>query len=98
MLLMIDNYDCFTYNLVQYFAELGEEVQVFRNDEITSTASRRCARPARALAGAVHAGRGRRLRAGDPRTSRASCRSSASASATRRSARRSAARSCARSG
>jgi anthranilate synthase component 2 len=31
---MIDNYDSFTYNLVQYFAELGEEVQVFRNDEI----------------------------------------------------------------
>ena len=35
MLLMIDNYDSFTYNLVQYFGELGEEVQVFRNDEIT---------------------------------------------------------------
>lgn len=35
MLLMIDNYDSFTYNLVQYFSELGEEVAVFRNDEIT---------------------------------------------------------------
>ena len=35
MLLMIDNYDSFTYNLVQYFSELGEEVKVFRNDEIT---------------------------------------------------------------
>ena len=35
MLLMIDNYDSFTYNLVQYFAQLGEEVRVFRNDEIT---------------------------------------------------------------
>ena len=35
MLLMIDNYDSFTYNLVQYLAELGEEVRVFRNDEIT---------------------------------------------------------------
>ena len=35
MLLMIDNYDSFTYNLVQYFGELGEDVQVFRNDEIT---------------------------------------------------------------
>jgi len=35
MLLMIDNYDSFTYNLVQYLGELGEEVQVFRNDEIT---------------------------------------------------------------
>ena len=34
MLLMIDNYDSFTYNLVQYFAELGEGVRVFRNDEI----------------------------------------------------------------
>jgi anthranilate synthase component II len=35
MLLMIDNYDSFTYNLVQYFGELGEQVQVFRNDQIT---------------------------------------------------------------
>ena len=35
MLLMIDNYDSFTYNLVQYFGELGEEVGVYRNDEIT---------------------------------------------------------------
>ena len=35
MLLMIDNYDSFTYNLVQYFAELGAEVVVHRNDEIT---------------------------------------------------------------
>jgi len=34
MLLMIDNYDSFTYNLVQYFGELGAEVKVFRNDEI----------------------------------------------------------------
>ena len=35
MLLMIDNYDSFTYNLVQYFGELGAEVQVYRNDQIT---------------------------------------------------------------
>ncbi len=35
MLLMIDNYDSFTYNVVQYLAELGAEVQVFRNDEIS---------------------------------------------------------------
>lgn len=35
MLLMIDNYDSFTYNLVQYFGELGEEVKVIRNDQIT---------------------------------------------------------------
>ncbi len=34
-LLMIDNYDSFTYNIVQYFGELGAEVDVFRNDEIT---------------------------------------------------------------
>jgi anthranilate synthase component 2 len=33
--LMIDNYDSFTYNLVQYFGELGAQVEVFRNDEIT---------------------------------------------------------------
>ena len=35
MLLMIDNYDSFTFNLVQYFGQLGEEVRVVRNDEIT---------------------------------------------------------------
>ncbi|MCS5586796.1 MAG: aminodeoxychorismate/anthranilate synthase component II [Gammaproteobacteria bacterium] len=35
MLLMIDNYDSFTYNLVQYFGELGQVVEVHRNDEIT---------------------------------------------------------------
>jgi anthranilate synthase component 2 len=35
MLLMIDNYDSFTYNLVQYFMELGQEVEVLRNDKLT---------------------------------------------------------------
>lgn len=35
MLLMIDNYDSFTYNLVQYFGELGQDVHVYRNDEIS---------------------------------------------------------------
>jgi anthranilate synthase/aminodeoxychorismate synthase-like glutamine amidotransferase len=35
MLLMIDNYDSFTYNLVQYFGELGEDVRVYRNNRIT---------------------------------------------------------------
>ncbi|HEX4843992.1 MAG TPA: anthranilate/aminodeoxychorismate synthase component II, partial [Limnobacter sp.] len=35
MLLMIDNYDSFTFNLVQYFGELGQEVHVVRNDAIT---------------------------------------------------------------
>ncbi|MEK7826044.1 MAG: aminodeoxychorismate/anthranilate synthase component II [Nitrospirota bacterium] len=35
MILMIDNYDSFTYNLVQYLGELGQEIKVFRNDKIT---------------------------------------------------------------
>lgn len=35
MLLMIDNYDSFTYNIVQYFGELGQDVRVYRNDAIT---------------------------------------------------------------
>ena len=35
MLLMIDNYDSFTFNLVQYLGELGAPVQVVRNDEVT---------------------------------------------------------------
>ncbi len=35
MIIMIDNYDSFTYNLVQYLGELGEELQVYRNDKIT---------------------------------------------------------------
>ena len=35
MLLMIDNYDSFTFNLVQYFGELGADVRVYRNDEVT---------------------------------------------------------------
>jgi len=35
MLLMIDNYDSFTYNLVQYLGELGEDVRIYRNDKIT---------------------------------------------------------------
>ena len=40
MLLMIDNYDSFTFNLVQYFGELGEDVRVIRNDELTLPALR----------------------------------------------------------
>jgi anthranilate synthase/aminodeoxychorismate synthase-like glutamine amidotransferase len=35
MIVMIDNYDSFTYNLVQYFGELGSEITVFRNDQVT---------------------------------------------------------------
>ena len=40
MVLMIDNYDSFTYNLVQYFGELGEDVRVVRNDDMTLAALR----------------------------------------------------------
>jgi anthranilate synthase/aminodeoxychorismate synthase-like glutamine amidotransferase len=43
MLLMIDNYDSFTYNLVQYLGELGQEVRVFRNDEISVEQARELA-------------------------------------------------------
>ena len=35
MLVLIDNYDSFTYNLVQYFGELGADIRVFRNDQVT---------------------------------------------------------------
>jgi len=41
MIVMIDNYDSFTYNLVQYFGELGATVKVFRNDKITVDAVRK---------------------------------------------------------
>ena len=43
MLLMLDNYDSFTYNLVHLFEELGAEVKVFRNDEITADEAERLA-------------------------------------------------------
>src|SRR5512137_1740909 len=46
MLVMIDNYDSFTYNLVQYFGQLGEEVRVFRNDKI-DLAGLEASRPSR---------------------------------------------------
>ena len=46
MLVMIDNYDSFTYNLVQYFGQLGEEVRVFRNDQI-DLAGLEASRPSR---------------------------------------------------
>ena len=59
-LLMIDNYDSFTYNIVQYFGELGAEVEVFRNDEITIEGVAARARPpgdlARPLLSAAEAG------------------------------------------
>jgi len=45
MLLVIDNYDSFTYNLVQYLGELGETLEVRRNDEVTvQEANLYCAR------------------------------------------------------
>ena len=77
MLLMIDNYDSFTFNLVQYFGELGEEVRVFRNDEIDARrhggaeagAAWCCSPgPCSALPRPVH------LRRGDPPLRRSSCR------------------------
>ena len=43
MLLMIDNYDSFTYNIVQYLGELGAEVVVYRNDEISISQIRKLA-------------------------------------------------------
>ena len=41
MILMIDNYDSFTYNLVQYLGELGADVKTVRNDEITTSEIRK---------------------------------------------------------
>jgi para-aminobenzoate synthetase component II len=49
MLLVIDNYDSFTYNLVQYLGELGEEIEVRRNDEITVDEIEVKLKPARIL-------------------------------------------------
>ncbi len=96
-LLMIDNYDSFTYNLVQYFGELGAQVEVFRNDEITieGVAARKPERLVISPGPAPPprpASRSRRSA-----TSPASCRSWVFAWATRASVRPSAARSCARS-
>ena len=54
--LVIDNYDSFTYNLVQYLGELGAEVEVVRNDKADGRrAARARRRPARRLARALHA-------------------------------------------
>jgi anthranilate synthase component 2 len=44
MVIVIDNYDSFTYNLVQYLGELGAEPVVFRNDRVTAGRLRRCGR------------------------------------------------------
>ena len=63
MLLMIDNYDSFTYNLVQYLGELGADVRVVRNDADHARRASSALAPAthRHLAGPVHAERGRHL-------------------------------------
>jgi anthranilate synthase component II len=95
MLLMIDNYDSFTYNLVQYFGELGEEVRVYRNDEITLAEIERC-KPDRIV---ISPGPCTPNEAGVSvplitTLCRQASRCSACASATRASARPSAARSC----
>jgi anthranilate synthase/aminodeoxychorismate synthase-like glutamine amidotransferase len=49
MLLVVDNYDSFTYNLVQYLGELGEQIEVRRNDETTVDEIEACDRPAKIL-------------------------------------------------
>ena len=98
MVLMIDNYDSFTFNLVQYLGELGAEVRVFRNDEITVEAVDGAAPRRRSSSRRGRARRTRRaFRSSRSGASPVASRSSACASATRRSDRRSAARSCARS-
>ena len=99
MLLMLDNYDSFTYNLVQYLSELGADVRVYRNDAITvDEVAALNPDTDRRLARAVHAQRGGHLGAAYQALRRQDSRSSACASATRPSARRSAGASCARSG
>jgi anthranilate synthase component 2 len=88
-LLMIDNYDSFTYNIVQYFGELGAEVEVFRNDEITveGIAAAQSRSPG-GLARALFAPMRRVSRWRPFSTSWASCRFWACAWATRASVRR----------
>ena len=49
MLLVIDNYDSFTYNLVQYLGELGAEMKIFRNDEITADQAEKDLKPEKIL-------------------------------------------------
>ena len=99
MVLLIDNYDSFTYNLVQYLGELGAEVAVRRNDEITLDEIAALAPSRIVISPGPGPARGRRhLARRDPAVRAVACRSSASASATRRWAARSAAASCARRG
>jgi anthranilate/para-aminobenzoate synthase component II len=60
-LLMVDNYDSFTYNIVQYFGELGADIEVFRNDEIDLEGIAQ-ARPLGHLAGPLLTRRSRHFR------------------------------------
>ena len=95
MLLVIDNYDSFTYNLVQYLGELGADVRVVRNDEL-AVAEIAALAPTHIVISPGpctpnEAGISLAVITSSPGRSR----SSACASATRRSARPSAARSCA---
>ncbi len=99
MILMIDNYDSFTYNLVQYLGEMGEELQVYRNDKITIDEIEEL-KPDRIV---ISPGPCTPKEAGISvetitSASRARCRSSASAWAIRASDTRSAARSSAQAG
>ena len=97
MIVLIDNYDSFTFNLVHYLGDLGAAVRVHRNDKVTGGGrdSGRSGRD-RAFARPVHAQRGRHLPRPDRRSIRQHSRSSASASAIRRSATPSAAGWCGR--
>ncbi len=99
MLLLIDNYDSFTYNLAQYFGELGAEVHVHRNDALT-VAEIAAWQPSHLVIspGPCTPSEAGISVAAITRVRRARSRSSACASATRRSGRRSAAASSARSG
>jgi anthranilate synthase component 2 len=70
MLLMIDNYDSFTFNLVQYFRRVGEEVHTVRNDALAMDARRSPGASAdRHLSGTWHSGRCRHLTGADRRFS-----------------------------
>lgn len=81
MLLMIDNYDSFTYNVVQYLGELGSQVKVVRNDELT-IAEIEALNPERIVVSPVLAPRPRpAFPSKRSNTSPASCQSSAFASA-----------------
>ena len=92
MVVVIDNYDSFTYNLVQYLGELGASVTVMRNDAVTVEAmAPRPARSHRHFSGAGPPRGGRRDDGGDSTAWAARRRSSASVWGIRRSARSSAA-------